>query len=164
MVAAFNAADKLCNTPSPNLFMYLLCFVYIYFNWYLFPVMMSSVAHDDYYIAPMVTFSVCYFFGLLVVIAIDMDNPFDDGMIDLPLEVYENGLRKDMDMILGDFDEDGQLDDAHTPKGLAKVMDGKSMTMLNGAMVAWSSNQIRPMVMQWRINCSDYHRTARLEK
>lgn len=102
MVAAFNSADKLCNTPSPNLFMYLLCFVYLYFNWYLFPVMMANFAHDDYYMATLVTFFVCYFFGLLVVIAIDMDNPFDGGLVDLPIEKYEAGLRKDMDMILAD--------------------------------------------------------------
>eukprot|EP00656_Telonema_subtile_P013425 TRINITY_DN1681_c0_g1_i4.p1 TRINITY_DN1681_c0_g1~~TRINITY_DN1681_c0_g1_i4.p1 ORF type:complete len:335 (-),score=95.58 TRINITY_DN1681_c0_g1_i4:57-1061(-) len=104
MVAAFNSADKLCNTPSPNLFMYLLTFVYLFFNWWLMPILMSEVAHENYYIAPVITFFVCYFFGLLIVIALDMDNPFDGGLIDLPLEKYEAGLRRDMDMVLNPED------------------------------------------------------------
>eukprot|EP00658_Telonema_sp_P-2_P079632 TRINITY_DN7747_c0_g1_i2.p2 TRINITY_DN7747_c0_g1~~TRINITY_DN7747_c0_g1_i2.p2 ORF type:complete len:358 (-),score=61.19 TRINITY_DN7747_c0_g1_i2:381-1454(-) len=107
MVSAFNQADKICNTPSPNLFMYLLVFVYISFGWYLFPIFMSEVLHDNYWLAPLITFFVCYFFGLLVNIAIDMDHPFDNGMVDLPLEKYEAALRKDMDMLLGqDFGSD----------------------------------------------------------
>ena len=61
---------------------------------------MASVAHEDYWLGAVVTYCVSYFFGLLVMVALDMDNPFDDGMIDLPLEKYEAGLKKDMDMIL----------------------------------------------------------------
>lgn len=79
-------------------------FVYVYFCWYMFPIMMSEVAHENYWVSPLVTFFVCYFFGLLITVAIDMDCPFDDGMIDLPLEKYEAGLRKDMDMLLLDED------------------------------------------------------------
>jgi len=100
MVAAYNSADKLVNTPSPNLFMYLLLWVYFFFNYYTFPITMASVAHEDYWLGAVVTYCVSYFFGLLVMVALDMDNPFDDGMIDLPLEKYEAGLKKDMDMIL----------------------------------------------------------------
>ena len=79
---------------------YLLLWVYFFFNYYTFPITMASVAHEDYWLGAVVTYCVSYFFGLLVMVALDMDNPFDDGMIDLPLEKYEAGLKKDMDMIL----------------------------------------------------------------
>jgi len=99
MTTSFNGADKLINTPNPNVLMYIMLIVYVFTMWFLFPWYFAT--HNGSYgwlIFQLYCYS--YTIGCLIFIARDMDNPFDGGTIDLPLEKYEGSLAKDLTMIL----------------------------------------------------------------
>eukprot|EP00656_Telonema_subtile_P005663 TRINITY_DN12581_c0_g1_i2.p1 TRINITY_DN12581_c0_g1~~TRINITY_DN12581_c0_g1_i2.p1 ORF type:complete len:166 (-),score=41.32 TRINITY_DN12581_c0_g1_i2:376-873(-) len=100
IVSSFNGADKLVNTPSPNFYLYLLFLVHIYWAWGLLPWCLASYNNTNYWQPMIESFLISYTFGFLVLIAIDMDDPFDGGMVDLPLEKYEGGLTKDLNVVL----------------------------------------------------------------
>merc|ERR1711865_400633 len=115
IVSSFNGADKLVNTPSPNFYLYLLFLVYVYWGWGMLPWCLASYNHDNYWQSTVEGFLISYTFCFLVTLAIDMDNPFDGGMVDLPLEKYEAGLLKDLAVVLGiDTDGDGTIDEEVT--------------------------------------------------
>merc|ERR1712195_366047 len=95
MTTSFNGADKLINTPNPNVLMYIMLIVYVFTMWFLFPWYFAT--HNGSYgwlIFQLYCYS--YTIGCLIFIARDMDNPFDGGTIDLPLEKYEGSLAKDL--------------------------------------------------------------------
>jgi len=115
IVTSFNGADKLVNTPSPNFYLYLLFLVYVYWGWGMLPWCLASYNHDNYWQSTVEGFLISYTFCFLVTLAIDMDNPFDGGMVDLPLEKYEAGLLRDLAVVLGiDTDGDGTIDEEVT--------------------------------------------------
>lgn len=87
----FNGADKICNTPNPNVMAYLLFVAYTVLMWWLFPWRLA-VKDDAFVMAVLSAFLYAYVIGCLIFVAGDMDNPFDGGTIDLPLEKYEGGL------------------------------------------------------------------------
>eukprot|EP00658_Telonema_sp_P-2_P071419 TRINITY_DN60679_c0_g1_i1.p1 TRINITY_DN60679_c0_g1~~TRINITY_DN60679_c0_g1_i1.p1 ORF type:complete len:464 (-),score=133.45 TRINITY_DN60679_c0_g1_i1:86-1477(-) len=99
ITSSFNGADKLANTPNPNVLAYLMFVVYMVLMWWLFPWYLAS-SDDDTTIAVLSSFLYAYMIGCLIFVAFDMDHPFDQGIIDLPLEQYERALGVDLDMIL----------------------------------------------------------------
>lgn len=99
MTTSFNGADKLINTPNPNVLMYIMLIVYVFTMWVLFPWYFATLSGSyTWLIFQLYCYS--YTIGCLIFIARDMDNPFDGGTIDLPLEKYEGSLAKDLTMIL----------------------------------------------------------------
>merc|ERR1711907_648638 len=100
ITSSFGGADKLVNTPSPNFYLYLLFLVYFYWAWFLLPWCLASYNSTNYWQPLVESYLISYTFGYLVFIAIDMDDPFDGGMVDLPLEKYEAGLNRDLNVVL----------------------------------------------------------------